>query len=115
VQLRYFVRHAYACEPTGGQALSCGSADVPHAISALLDCSSHWEALAELAGIFAEGEKQHQGCRTVVGQGGILLQPLPASHCETYSSAIIPCVCTDQMHDHNEARTVPKQPVKSSG
>src|SRR5580692_9281535 len=32
------------------------------------------------------------------GEGGILLPALPASHCETYSSAIIPCVCAGYKH-----------------
>ena|SRR5271163_629295 len=37
------------------------------------------------------------------GEGGILLPPLPASHCETYSSVIIPCVCAGYKQIRSQA------------
>ena len=43
------------------------------------------------------------GIESSGGEGGILLPPLPASHCETYTSAIIPYVLKGYKHIRSKA------------
>ena len=45
------------------------------------------------------------------GESGILLPPSPASDCETYSSAIIACICAGYKHIRSQAGVSIVSPV----
>jgi hypothetical protein len=52
------------------------------------------------------------GFKTSGGEGGILLPPSPASQYETYSSAIIPCVCAGYKRIRSQAGVSIVSPIR---